>query len=181
MPDIRETETGVRELQTMLRVLSVFDTRIPPLVSDGVFGEETVAAVRVFQAIYGLPPTGEIDTQTWNAITEAYQSTLRIQSRGNAVYPLVHPETLAKPLSESFIETVQVLLRAISPLMDFSPPVSITGSYNEATASAVAVLQSLHGLQTTGELDLPTWNVLADTFNLEMQKMQADPPIKAPT
>ena len=181
MSDITDSMQNVRELQTMLRVLSIFDTRIPPLVSDGVYGEETKDAVRAFQSAYGLSPTGEVDHATWNALTDAYESTVRLQSRGNAVYPLAHPETLAViPLSPPFVEVVQVLLRTISSHIGFSPTVTVTGTYNEATASAIAVLQGLYGLQTTGELDLPTWNALTSTFNLEMQKMQSMPPITDP-
>lgn len=181
MLDINDTLANVRELQTMLRVLSIFDTRIPPLVSDGVLGEATVDAVRAFQSAYGLVPTGEVDCITWDTLTAAYNSTLLLQERGNAVYPLVHPEILASlPLSVPLVEIVQVLLRAVSTHIGFSTPVDITGRYDEGTASAIALLQGLYGLETTGALDLPTWNVLAATYNLEMQKLASRPPIKDP-
>ena len=78
------------------------------------------------------------------------------------------------------VEIVQVLLRAVSTHIGFSTPVDITGRYDEGTASAIALLQGLYGLETTGALDLPTGNVLAATYNLEMQKLASRPPIKDP-
>jgi murein L,D-transpeptidase YcbB/YkuD len=40
------------------------------LTADGDFGAGTVTAVKNFQTGAGLPPTGEIDTATWQALLE---------------------------------------------------------------------------------------------------------------
>ena len=58
----------VRSLQTMLRHISEEDTRILPLIPDGVFGGNTYASVRSFQQTYQLPDTGAVDSSTWNSI-----------------------------------------------------------------------------------------------------------------
>ena len=42
------------------------------LTVDGDFGAGTEAAVRAFQAQNGLPATGEVDTNTWKALTDGH-------------------------------------------------------------------------------------------------------------
>lgn len=56
---------GVKEVQDALNYkLGI------TLVSDGLFGPATEAAVRDFQLSVGLPVTGMVDTSTWIALTD---------------------------------------------------------------------------------------------------------------
>ena len=41
---------------------------------SGVYGAETVAAVRTYQGIRGLPQTGEADRTTWRYLTEEFNN-----------------------------------------------------------------------------------------------------------
>ena len=67
-----ETGEDVRLIQRYLTFISLFENSIPQLEVDGVFGRRTEAAVREFQALQGLPVTGEADGATWNALVDAY-------------------------------------------------------------------------------------------------------------
>ena len=66
----------IRSLQTMLRVISEDDVRYPTIIPDGIYGQQTVNAVSVFQRQHGLPVTGIADQTTWEAITAAYEPAL---------------------------------------------------------------------------------------------------------
>ena len=57
----------IRSLQTMLRTLAHADETLLKLVPDGIYGPNTVQAVREFQRQNGLPVTGETDNTTWSA------------------------------------------------------------------------------------------------------------------
>ena len=48
----------VKSLQAMLRQISYVYPVIPRLVPDGLFGEETLEAVMIFQREFRLPVTG---------------------------------------------------------------------------------------------------------------------------
>lgn len=48
----------VESMQTMLRFAAEGNNRLLPVVPDGVFGPNTMAAVTAFQRYYGLPATG---------------------------------------------------------------------------------------------------------------------------
>ena len=62
----------IRSLQTMLRTLAHADETLLKLVPDGIYGPNTVQAVREFQRQNGLPVTGETDNTTWNKLVAIY-------------------------------------------------------------------------------------------------------------
>ena len=67
-PTLRYCATGseVVRLQLMLREL---DFTLEP---DGRLGPMTREAVKTFQALHGLPATGDVTPETWDALEECY-------------------------------------------------------------------------------------------------------------
>ena len=61
----------VRILQYFLGVLSQYYDTIPFVDYDGIFGEKTLDAVNAFQREFGLPQTGVVGPQTWEAMYNA--------------------------------------------------------------------------------------------------------------
>jgi hypothetical protein len=63
---LQKGDTGmrVRELQARLAALAWYFSR-----PDGVYDDETVAAVRGFQGKRAIPVTGEVDQRTWDRLT----------------------------------------------------------------------------------------------------------------
>ncbi|MBE5948801.1 MAG: peptidoglycan-binding protein [Lachnospiraceae bacterium] len=76
--DIGVTGDKVRQLQEQLDRIAEVYTAIPRIAADGVFGENTQAAVREFQSIFGLPQTGIVDFRTWYKISQLYVGVTRI-------------------------------------------------------------------------------------------------------
>ena len=62
----------VKVTQEFLNRISQNYPLIPKLIVDGVFGEDTQEAVKVFQAIFSLPETGIVDYATWYQISNIY-------------------------------------------------------------------------------------------------------------
>ena len=62
----------VSTLQEMLRTISFVDQTIPFIRPTGRFDEATLEAVMRFQKEAGLPVTGTVDRQTWDAIMQAF-------------------------------------------------------------------------------------------------------------
>ena len=62
----------VRDLQTYLSFIADNIPQIPKIAVDGVFGPKTAEAVRTFQSLYGLDPTGAVGPVTWFYIGNEY-------------------------------------------------------------------------------------------------------------
>ena len=72
----------VRQLQTQLNRIARNYPAIPTVTADGIYGQETANAVRVFQGVFNLPQTGVTDYATWYEISEIYVGVSRIAEPG---------------------------------------------------------------------------------------------------
>ena len=61
-------------LQTWLNRISDVYTTIPKVTVDGIYGQNTAAAVREFQRIFGLEETGVTASYTWESIAREYRT-----------------------------------------------------------------------------------------------------------
>ena len=62
----------VEQVQTMLQVIAESDGDVPMIRVDGVYGPQTVAAVKAVQRLSGLPETGYVGPLTWNATVNLF-------------------------------------------------------------------------------------------------------------
>ena len=68
-----DSGNNVKIIQTELNRISQNYPAIPKIAEEnGVFGVDTQAAVRKFQEVFGLDPTGEVDKSTWYKIKRYY-------------------------------------------------------------------------------------------------------------
>lgn len=75
---IGSTGEKVRQLQNQLNGISKGYPLIPKITADGIYGERTANAVRVFQKVFNLPQTGVVDYPTWYRISDIYVGVSRI-------------------------------------------------------------------------------------------------------
>lgn len=68
----------VRQLQQQLNRIAQNYPAIPKVAVDGVYGQRTADAVRVFQKVFGLPQSGITDFPTWYEISRIYVGVSRI-------------------------------------------------------------------------------------------------------
>ena len=143
----------VREMQTWLCAVG----EEPPAV-DGIYGPETAACVRAFQAAHGLPETGETDRITWEALRDAcdlctaenspprpvslFKHTLRIGDRGDCVVMIC------------------LMINALSRRFKGISPVTVQSGYCHDLSAAISSLQHCFGLEPTGNTDKITWDRL---------------------
>lgn len=72
----------VRQLQQQLNRIAQNYPAIPKVTVDGVYGQGTADAVRVFQKVFGLPQSGITDFPTWYEISRIYVGVSRISEPG---------------------------------------------------------------------------------------------------
>mgnify|MGYP002512956411 FL=1 len=72
----------VRQLQQQLNRIAQNYPLIPTISVDGIYGPGTQEAVRVFQQVFKLPQTGDVDYPTWYEISEIFVGVSRIAEPG---------------------------------------------------------------------------------------------------
>jgi len=72
------TGEAVKTIQRQLNAISRNFPAIPKVVVDGVYGDGTVSAVKVFQDVFDLPVTGEVNFPTWYEISDIFVSVEKL-------------------------------------------------------------------------------------------------------
>lgn len=68
----------VRQIQQQLNRIAQNYPALPTVSVDGIYGQGTANAVRAFQRIFNIPPTGIVDYPTWYEISNIYVGVSRI-------------------------------------------------------------------------------------------------------
>lgn len=86
---LRRGDVGpsVLTFKTYLNFISRYFFDIMSLAENGVFDIRTQNAVRQFQRIFSLEPTGQVNELTWNTIADVYQVLREGQQRLEGQYP----------------------------------------------------------------------------------------------
>lgn len=149
---------SIYSLQGCLRRLSQSDPRLSPVVPDGVYGARTEAAVKSFQLLHSLPPTGRTDEETWDAVWEAFSALEEREGPGRNVSVFPGGGTVIPPgKSHPRLPVLQAMLCSLAEVFPALGSVSVTGTNDSGTADAVRQLQTAFGLEPTGAVDNPFW------------------------
>jgi hypothetical protein len=103
----------VKNIQLRLNRISRNYPAIPKIIrADGIFADDTTAAVRAFQEIVGLTPDGVVGKATWYAILFFYNAVKRLNeldSEGIALQEVTqqYPGVLAPGASGNAVENLQ--------------------------------------------------------------------------
>lgn len=157
----------VRDLQHMLDMLSQFYPALLPVLPDGIFGEQTLEAVMLFQRDFYPPVTGVVDRGTWNAIREQYQQLLWENGPPDRLSVFPNGGFVIQPGdSPEQIRLIQTMLSSLARVLSnfrSDPP---QGSHNPTTVENIKALQRLAGLPDNGVIDRPTWAYLSRLYHL---------------
>ncbi len=151
--------------QIMLNTISSNYPAIPKIYPvNGIFNQLTESAVKEFQKIFGLNPTGIIDKGTWYRIKNIYVSVKKLAE-------LTSKGILISEIPKEFVEEegvvvvprvqlVQFFLNVLSAYYDTIPPVDIDGILGPKTRASLIEFQKTMKLPETGIIDEATWNAM---------------------
>lgn len=161
------TGSYVRVIQFYLAVIGYFDENIPSVVINGVYDEQTEAAVRAFQTQYGLEADGIVGRNTWNALQDAYEGIIRTlpESIYDGRAKLYPGSILSLGLESEDVRDLQQYLAVIGKTYTNIPEVEVTGVFNPQTQEAVTAFQQAFGIPPVGYVGAITWNTIADEYN----------------
>lgn len=159
---------AVTDIQRYLYTISRVDPLIPRVNPDGIYGPETEKAVSEFQKLYRIYVTGKVDLETWNMLFKIYNESLAIINAPGMISPFsveLKDGVLEKGNRCDTVYIVQVMLDTLRVEFNSIPYTDITGYYGEETEEAVRKFQQSSGLDSTGIIDITTWNSMASSYN----------------
>ena len=158
---------GVRTIQYYLNIIAYFNSALPSLPLDGVFGPETTAAVRQFQQYYGLPVTGVVNANTWNTMNRIYSETVEFLPEGySGEYGKLYPGYfLSEGMSGENVRDLQTYLSVIGRNISAIPEIPVTGYFGPQTKAAVIAFQNAFGIPANGAVGPVTWNTIVQQYD----------------
>ncbi len=162
-----QKRSHIFDLQTFLRRIQQSEGSPAPLVPDGIFGRETIAAVREYQQHNGIPVTGTADFRTWTAIYTAYAALIAgdaLHMRA-AFFPPESDAVLQPGVKSPSVYVLQLMLSELAPHYNQLAAVPLTGEYDSDTQAAVRRAQKIFQLPETGITDRATWQALTGLHN----------------
>ncbi len=158
----------VAYIEFFLNIVSQKYDTIVPVEVETFYGPETAEAIREFQNIMGLNPTGIVDQQTLNLLFREVYSILISTPEEELIIPVL--PFLGIDLSEGLgleyprILLLEIMLNAISSMHPEITPVEIDGVFGPDTTAAVIAFQNLYGLPITGVVNEETWRRLVEVY-----------------
>lgn len=151
---------AVRTVQYYLSFISFYFDNIDFIPLTGVYDEQTENAVRAFQQTYGLKPDGIVGRATFNKLTEVYNRIVAdlprdYQTLLGRVYP---GKALSFGDTGEDVRLIQENINNIALIDPAVPKVTVNGVFDDATVSAVAVLQAQLGREPSGAVDPIIWS-----------------------
>lgn len=147
--------------QIMLNTISINYPAIPKIFPvDGNFNSTTEDAVREFQIIFDINPTGIIDKGTWYKIRNIYTAVRKLAeltSQGILISEI--PKELPPDISTVVprVQLVQYFLNVLSAFYSTIPPVDIDGILGPQTRQSIIAFQKAVDIPVTGLIDEQTW------------------------
>ncbi len=151
----------VAYVQYVLQYIGGFYEYVQSAQLTGSFDEETKLSVESFQKEFGLPVTGIIDNDTWDALSIIYLACTFSAESINAV-PDGEYAGQVLVLGSTGLQVYRLQTYMDSIATQFCQPefVSATGIFDETTQAAVISFQQNFGLSVTGFVDKTTWDTI---------------------
>lgn len=160
----------VRVIQLRLNRISDNYPSIPKIIAvDGIFAEDTEAAVKRFQEIFGLSPDGIVGNATWYSINRIYSAVKRLNeldSEGIRLEEVTkqYPGVLTLGSQGLGVSNLQYFLSYLSQFYSTIQKVNIDGFYGNETRQSVISAQNTFGLVEDGTVGELTWNAIYDAY-----------------
>ncbi len=160
----------VRLIQQRLNRISDNFPLIPKIRPvDGIFGEQTEQAVKVFQKVFNLAQDGVVGPATWYKISFIYSSVRRLselygENEQLSNIPVQFVEPLELGDTGSRVRLLQYYINVLAAFYEEISEVREDGSFGEETREQVLNFQRVYGLTRDGIVGIGTWDALYDAY-----------------
>lgn len=176
---MREENTyknAVIRLQRYLRQLEHELGEINRVPIDGIFGDDTRAALMRFQAYAGLRVTGISDIVTWEMLYAEYQKSLDKKSSTLGIFPFFDlPDEYELKLGDNntLVSMLEIIMSEISSeYTEMQDAFKVNGVFDSDKSNLIREYQKKNLIPESGTVNRATWNRLAEDFNSFIRKNQ---------
>ena len=176
----------VFEMQEFLNAIAVNYPIIPVIFPvNGVFEENTEAAVRAFQRQFNLNVDGVVGKATWYKISYIYASVRKLAELGSIgriedLYSGQYPGTPLRQGDRGVeVQLLQFYLSSISVFYPQIPNVTIDGIFGQNLLKAVLNFQQNFGLIDDGIVGRSTWEKIYAVYETLSDKIVPEENIPA--
>lgn len=165
MKTLYEGDNGreVEKLQELLLDVVTLYPSLPIVTIDGIFNSETKNAVKEFQELNGLTPSGIVDDMTWNKLQYlSNKNPNRVDALVNGVDFLDQSENIISEGSTGdFVKELQGYLNIAADRYPNINKLNVDGIFGPKTKAAVIEFQKLNDLTPDGIVGTNTWEALS--------------------
>lgn len=165
MKTLYEGDSGreVEKLQELLLDVVTLYPSLPIVTIDGIFNSETKNAVKEFQELNGLTPSGIVDDMTWNKLQYlSNKNPNRVDALVNGVDFLDQSENIISEGSTGdFVKELQGYLNIAADRYPNINKLNVDGIFGPKTKAAVIEFQKLNDLTPDGIVGTNTWEALS--------------------
>lgn len=164
------TGNEVRTIQVELNRIGANYPAIPKIVpANGIYGERTVEAVRVFQGVFGLAQTGIVNKSTWYQIKYIFTA---VKGLSELISEGLTEDEVTNILGENLrqgdygqrVRIVQYFLNVIAYFNPEIPSVYSDGVFNSEMDAQVRAFERFYGLNPDGVVDFRTWQLINEIY-----------------
>lgn len=161
----------VRTIQVELNRIGNNYPAIPKIIpANGLYGESTVDAVRVFQGVFGLPQTGVVNKATWYQLKYIYTAVKDLaELTSEGLRPSEVEQTFPEQLSVGDygqpVRSLQYYLNVIAYFNPVIPSVTADGVFGSDTEAQVRAFEEFYGLNPDGIVDFRTWQLIQQIYD----------------
>lgn len=159
---------AIREVQKFIHIISDrVNSDIPRVAIDGIYGEETLDAVRIFQTIYGLEIDGLVDRATFDMLFIMYRDAIiDIRTSDYIITDIGFPLKIGNQNND--VLALHLIILELRKTYTDIGAVSKSTYFSESTKNAVMNMQKIFRMPVTGEVD----SLLYDRMNYELDAIR---------
>ncbi len=159
---------NVQIIQYFINVIAENTGQLNSVAIDGIFGNDTLNAIKNFQSQNGLNVDGVVGEATWNKmydVVKGVQNTDVLNIKYRVAETLPYPDKLLRLGDKgNDVAYIQTLLNAVFKAFNTALPVTVNGYFDTATANSVSRFQLAYDLSVSGGVDERTWNELNQQY-----------------
>jgi peptidoglycan hydrolase-like protein with peptidoglycan-binding domain len=137
---IEDKKAAILEVQRFLLIIAEREDFIPQLPQDGVYSNETRAAVKDYQGRRGIKETGVVDKETFDLL---YFESEEILAEKDIKKSVLNHESFPLKLGDSGadVSNLNTILRELAVYYKNISPLPVGGFFSRNTTDAVKVMQ----------------------------------------